>query len=69
MYGFISSMNSTVIEQNVKLARELKTKFAFVYAVCISISVVISTYILALGTLGYWKKGPLPSPDYSRSHQ
>jgi hypothetical protein len=69
MGSFISSTNSAIIEQNVKLARELKTKFAFVYAACISISVMISAHILALGMFSYWKQGTLPSPDYPRSHQ
>lgn len=52
MYGFINSTDPAIIEQNVKLSRELKTKFAFVYAVRISISVMISTHMLVLGTLG-----------------
>jgi hypothetical protein len=33
MYGFVVSSNQTAIEKNVKLARDLKDKFAFLYAV------------------------------------
>jgi hypothetical protein len=33
MYGFTSTIKPCAVENNIKLARELKHKFAFIYAV------------------------------------
>lgn len=48
MYRFISSTYPAIIKQNVKLSCELKTKFMFVYAACISTSVMKSAHMLVL---------------------
>ena len=34
MYGFIATSKPKAVEGNIKLVRELKEKFSFVYAVC-----------------------------------
>jgi Domain of unknown function (DUF6532) len=44
MYGFVTSTKPAVLEQNVKLARNLKTKFAFAYAVHCHIILLLCTH-------------------------
>jgi len=55
MYGFAAVSKPKAVDHNVKLARALKDKFGFIYAVRVSLLFVLFTHAFMLETSGRWQ--------------